>query len=178
MKSTSEQEVDGLKNQLQKSFTRQHELNQKIYELQQELKLANQSLEGASESSDSLHKTLCEKQHELEKQIKENISLSKMVKEQDDEIQTLVEICEKLQKDLAELRGKLVDEKNAAYGDSFHQSHKMFEILWPNGVPVENYKDVLSLSRIIDKMFRIANKKDAFGYNPYRDIAGYEFPWE
>ena len=69
--------------------------------------------------------------------------------------------------------GKLVDEKDAAYGSSFLKSEKILKILYPNGIEPDQYKDMLAITRIIDKLFRIATKKDAFGENPFKDIAGY-----
>lgn len=69
--------------------------------------------------------------------------------------------------------GRLVQDKQLAYGDSFSRSQEILKILYPNGIKPENYKDLLTITRIIDKLFRIANKKDAFGESPYRDIAGY-----
>ncbi len=69
--------------------------------------------------------------------------------------------------------GSLVDEKNAAYGSSFAESHKILSVLYPNGIKPEQYTDALAIIRVIDKLFRIANKKDAFGESPWRDIAGY-----
>ena len=32
---------------------------------------------------------------------------------------------------------------------------------------------MLGITRVIDKLFRIANRKEAFGENPWEDIAGY-----
>ena len=69
--------------------------------------------------------------------------------------------------------GKLVGEKNAAYGNSFAECKKFLEILYPTGVSPEQYMDMLTLVRIFDKMMRIANSKDAFGESPFMDIAGY-----
>jgi hypothetical protein len=69
--------------------------------------------------------------------------------------------------------GSLVDEKNAAYGNSFAESYKILSVLYPNGISPEQYTDALAIIRVIDKLFRIANKKDAFGESPWRDIAGY-----
>ena len=37
----------------------------------------------------------------------------------------------------------------------------------------EQYGDMLAITRIIDKLFRVATKKDAFGESPFKDIAGY-----
>lgn len=69
--------------------------------------------------------------------------------------------------------GALVDEKNMAYGDSFHQSGIILEVLFPKGIPIEKYDDALYIVRVIDKLFRIATAKDAFGENPAKDIGGY-----
>lgn len=77
-----------------------------------------------------------------------------------------------IQKLAAEI-GALTAEKNQAYGNSFAESAKFLAIIYPDGIKPEQYKDVLLLVRMFDKMMRIANKKDAFGESPYRDIAGY-----
>jgi hypothetical protein len=69
--------------------------------------------------------------------------------------------------------GFLVEQKQEAYGDSFSKSEEIIKVLYPNGVKPENYRDLLTITRIIDKLFRIATRKDAFGESPYRDIAGY-----
>jgi hypothetical protein len=45
--------------------------------------------------------------------------------------------------------------------------------LYPDGVKPEQYVDLLVTVRIVDKLFRIANRKDALGENPWQDIAGY-----
>ena len=69
--------------------------------------------------------------------------------------------------------GELVQEKNKAYGDSFAKSQQIVSALYPNGVQPEQYRDMLAITRVIDKLFRIATKKDAFGESPWRDICGY-----
>jgi len=74
---------------------------------------------------------------------------------------------------LGEEIGKLVEEKQQAYGDSFSKSGRILKELFPNGVNPDQYDDLLTIARIIDKLFRIANDKNAFGESPYRDIAGY-----
>ena len=75
--------------------------------------------------------------------------------------------------EVAEKIGKLVAEKNAAYGSSFAESHKILSVLYPNGIKPEQYTDALAIIRVIDKLFRIATAKDAFGESPWQDIAGY-----
>ena len=79
----------------------------------------------------------------------------------------------KTYKQIGEEIGSLVDEKNAAYGSSFAECHKILSVLYPNGIQPEQYTDALAIIRVIDKLFRIANKKDAFGESPWKDIAGY-----
>jgi len=69
--------------------------------------------------------------------------------------------------------GKLVNEKQKAYGDSFGKSGEIIKILFPDGVKPEQYPDLLCIVRIIDKLFRVASNKNAFNENPYQDIAGY-----
>ncbi len=73
----------------------------------------------------------------------------------------------------AEKIGKLVAEKNKAYGSSFSESYKILEILFPNGIPPSQYVDALAIIRVVDKLFRIATDKDALGESPWQDIAGY-----
>lgn len=69
--------------------------------------------------------------------------------------------------------GELVAKKNKAYGDSHNKSSDFLEILFPDGVPVEKYNDMLTIVRMFDKQMRIATNKDVLGENPYKDIAGY-----
>ena len=75
--------------------------------------------------------------------------------------------------DIANEIGELVQEKNKAYGDSFAKSQQIIKILYPDGVRSAQYMDMLAITRVIDKLFRIATKKDAFGESPWRDICGY-----
>lgn len=69
--------------------------------------------------------------------------------------------------------GSLVKEKNAAYGDAFAQSGKILRVLYPDGVKPEQFEDMLGICRVLDKLFRIAWAKDAFGESPWQDVAGY-----
>lgn len=75
--------------------------------------------------------------------------------------------------DIATELGKLVEEKNAAYGSAFQRTGVLLRELYPNGVKPDQYVDLLITTRIMDKLFRIANRKNAFGESPYNDIAGY-----
>ena len=76
-------------------------------------------------------------------------------------------------KDIGTEIGKIVDEKNAIYGDSFAKAGDILRILYPNGVALDQYDDMLAVARILDKLFRIATNKAALGENPFSDIAGY-----
>ena len=75
--------------------------------------------------------------------------------------------------EIGEEIGKLVAAKNKAYGDSFSKSGEVLKQLFPNGVQPNQYQDLLTIVRVIDKLFRIATKKDALGENPWKDICGY-----
>lgn len=74
---------------------------------------------------------------------------------------------------LASAIGQLVTEKQEAYGDSFGKSGRIMRELYPNGVSPAQMDDALTVVRVIDKLFRIATKKDAFGESPWRDVMGY-----
>jgi hypothetical protein len=76
-------------------------------------------------------------------------------------------------KDIGTDIGSLVEQKNKAYGSSFEKSAEIIKILYPDGVKPEQYTDLLAITRVLDKLFRIATKKDAFGESPWQDIAGY-----
>jgi|11BtaG_2_1085332.scaffolds.fasta_scaffold00001_62 hypothetical protein len=73
--------------------------------------------------------------------------------------------------------GGLLNEKQQSYGDAFGKMEQIFKILYPENIQKHQYKDVLTLARILDKIFRIANlpedQKDTMGEEPYKDIAGY-----
>lgn len=71
--------------------------------------------------------------------------------------------------------GRLVDEKNRVYGESFKKSADFLKLLYPNGIKPEQYGDLLGLIRIFDKQMRIATAKEALGENPWEDISGYGF---
>ncbi len=68
---------------------------------------------------------------------------------------------------------ELTAAKNDAYGQSFYVSGHILALLYPDGVQPAQYGDMLAAARIIDKLGRLATRKDAFGESPYKDIAGY-----
>jgi len=64
-------------------------------------------------------------------------------------------------------------KKNEAYGDSCVFVTKVFELMYPDGIPVSCYQDALVMVRVLDKLSRIAHRKEAFGESPWNDIMGY-----
>ena len=75
--------------------------------------------------------------------------------------------------DIALQIGKLVQEKNEAYGSAFQVSGQVLKYFFPDGITPDKYTDLLLVARILDKLMRIASRKDAFGESPYGDIIGY-----
>lgn len=75
--------------------------------------------------------------------------------------------------DIARDIATLVADKNTAYGDSFMKGGEFLKLLWPKGVPVEAYDDLLAFIRLFDKMMRIATQAGAFGEDPHGDMHGY-----
>jgi len=75
--------------------------------------------------------------------------------------------------DVALEAATMVKEKNEAYGAAFGKSGRVLELLYPDGIPVEGYGGMLTIVRIVDKLFRIATDNDALGEDPMRDILGY-----
>ncbi len=76
-------------------------------------------------------------------------------------------------KDIGLQIGELVTEKQAAYGDAFGKAGKILEVLYPNGIMPHQFQNALAITRVIDKLFRIATNENALDENPWRDIAGY-----
>lgn len=68
--------------------------------------------------------------------------------------------------------GELVQGKNEMYGDAFNKSGEFLEILYPDGIRPDQYKDMLAVVRIFDKLMRIANGNQG-NENAFMDIAGY-----
>ena len=75
--------------------------------------------------------------------------------------------------EVARTIGALVDVKNKAYGSSFEHGGEVLKVLYPTCILPQQYSDMLCMARVIDKLFRIATDKDAFGESPWQDIAGY-----
>ena len=75
--------------------------------------------------------------------------------------------------EIGEEVGKLVHDKRLAYGDSFGRSGECLRQMFPEGIKPNQYDDLLTIARILDKLFRIASDPTAFDENPYQDIVGY-----
>jgi hypothetical protein len=70
--------------------------------------------------------------------------------------------------------GKLVDEKDLAYGNAIDSCVGILTALYPNGINPPQYRDAALIVRVGDKLSRIAKgDKNAFNENPWQDIAGY-----
>ena len=72
--------------------------------------------------------------------------------------------------------GKLVQEKQRAYGDSFTKAGQIMRVLYPDGIKPEGMDEALTVVRVLDKLNRIATAQgeaDPMGESPWRDIAGY-----
>ena len=67
---------------------------------------------------------------------------------------------------------KLVESKQRQYGDSFGNSYKILEVLYPNGIQLKDYQDLLTVVRVIDKLFRIT-RGDQGEESGWKDINGY-----
>ena len=76
---------------------------------------------------------------------------------------------EKIASDLS----TILSMKNEAYGNAFDKTTEILKLLYPNGITVEQYKDVHVIIRMLDKISRIARDNDPFGESPYKDLAGY-----
>ena len=78
---------------------------------------------------------------------------------------------------LAKSIGTLLNEKQASYGDAFGEMEQVLSVLYPDSIQKHQYRDILTIVRILDKVFRIANlpesKKDLMSEDPWKDIAGY-----
>lgn len=76
-------------------------------------------------------------------------------------------------KQITDSIAEMLTEKELAYGNAYDKSEQFLRLLYPDGVKPENYRHLLFQTRIFDKLMRIANNKNAFGEEPYKDIAGY-----
>ena len=69
--------------------------------------------------------------------------------------------------------GKLVAEKNAAYGSSYAKTAAIVRLLYPDGIKLDQIDGLLFILRILDKLGRISQDAHSLNEDAYRDIAGY-----
>jgi hypothetical protein len=65
----------------------------------------------------------------------------------------------------------LLKTKEQAYGQAFAIAPKILTLLYPEGVLPEDYENLLTITRILDKINRIANNDKS--EDAWQDIAGY-----
>lgn len=65
----------------------------------------------------------------------------------------------------------LMLSKRKAYGNAFNDAPEILRHLYPNGIQPHQYDDLLTIVRILDKIYRIANGANT--EDPWQDIAGY-----
>ena len=73
---------------------------------------------------------------------------------------------------IAQEIGQLLNSKQKAYGNAFDHSGEILKILYPQGISPEHYSKMLYITRVLDKMFRIAKNPNE-DEDPFQDIAGY-----
>lgn len=73
--------------------------------------------------------------------------------------------------------GRMTDSKAAQYGNASVKVEAIMKVLYPEGVPVYALRNALLITRMLDKVCRIANQGpdglDKGGEDPFRDLAGY-----
>ena len=78
--------------------------------------------------------------------------------------------------ELANDIGKLVETKNKAYGSAFDKAGDFLRVLYPDGIKPEQYKDMLCIVRVFDKLMRIATSyenTEEKKVDAYSDLMGY-----
>lgn len=78
--------------------------------------------------------------------------------------------------ELASDIGKLVEEKNKAYGSAFDRAGDFLRVLYPEGIKPDQYKDMLCIIRVFDKLMRIATSYEGTEekkVDAYSDLMGY-----
>jgi selenophosphate synthase len=78
--------------------------------------------------------------------------------------------------ELATSIGKLVEEKNKAYGNAFDRAGDFLRVLYPEGIKPDQYKDMLCIVRVFDKLMRIATSYEGTEekkVEAYSDLSGY-----
>jgi len=79
-------------------------------------------------------------------------------------------MSESLTKVIQDLQTLMVS-KRKAYGNAFNDAPQILKHLYPNGINPHQYDDLLTIVRILDKLYRVANGANT--EDPWQDIAGY-----
>ena len=74
--------------------------------------------------------------------------------------------------EIGEKIGRLVDDKQVQYGDSFGKTVKILNVYYPEGIKPEQYPILLGQIRMFDKHSRLSTGL-ADTEDPIQDIAGY-----
>lgn len=72
--------------------------------------------------------------------------------------------------------GELVEHKNKAYGSAFDRAGDFLRVLYPEGIKPDQYKDMLCIVRVFDKLMRIATSYEGTEekkVDAYSDLMGY-----
>jgi hypothetical protein len=78
--------------------------------------------------------------------------------------------------ELAKGIADLVTEKEKAYGSAFDKAGDFLRVLYPEGIKPEQYKDMLCIVRVFDKLMRIATSYEGTEekkVDAYSDLMGY-----
>lgn len=78
--------------------------------------------------------------------------------------------------ELAKGIADLVTEKEKAYGSAFDKAGDFLKLLYPNGIKPEQYKDMLCVVRMFDKLMRISTSYEGTEekkVDAYSDLTGY-----
>ena len=67
--------------------------------------------------------------------------------------------------------GALAEGKLAAHGDTIGNTGKILRLLYPNGINPEQYDDMLTISRILERLCCVATDDQALGEALFTDIA-------
>jgi len=83
---------------------------------------------------------------------------------------------EKTFQEMAKGIADLVSEKEKAYGSAFDKAGDFLKVLYPNGIKSDQYKDMLCIVRVFDKLMRIATSyqgTEEKKIDAYSDMMGY-----
>lgn len=74
---------------------------------------------------------------------------------------------------IAQNIANLLNTKNQQYGSAYKSAPQILNLLYPNGVQPKDYSSLLYITRVLDKLQRIATNNADDLEDPFKDIAGY-----